>query len=146
MRPRKRLLVIDRDQSLQSRFQKELESEGYKVLFASNGLEGLKKVREEEPDLVILDLARLETGAVQVLGWLLEENRGVPVVMNSKHPAYPGEFMRWLVDAFLPKSADLSNLKKTVRSLLRREHPEAGTHQAFSAAPAPLSHVTNPLM
>ena len=51
-----RILVIEDDPSTLWLLQYTLEREGYQVLTASNGLEGLRKAQNEEPDLVVLDL------------------------------------------------------------------------------------------
>ena len=52
----KRILVIEDDPASLRLMQYILERKGYEVLTAVNGLDGLKKARSEEPDLVILDV------------------------------------------------------------------------------------------
>lgn len=52
----KRILVIEDDPASLRLMQYILEHKGYKVLTAVNGLDGLKKARNEELDLVILDV------------------------------------------------------------------------------------------
>jgi len=52
----KRILVIEDDPASLRLMQYILEHKGYEVLTAVNGLDGLKKARSEEPDLVILDV------------------------------------------------------------------------------------------
>ncbi len=51
-----KILIIEDDPSALRFAQYALEQEGYQVLTAANGLEGLRKAQEEEPDLIILDI------------------------------------------------------------------------------------------
>lgn len=62
-----------------------LRGEGHKVLCASNGVEALAAVREEVPDLVILDVLMPEMGGLAFLRHLRDEprTRGVPVLLWS---------------------------------------------------------------
>lgn len=52
----KKLLLVDDDQELQLALRLRFEAAGYEVLTANDGLEGLRKGREEHPHLIILDL------------------------------------------------------------------------------------------
>jgi two-component system alkaline phosphatase synthesis response regulator PhoP len=52
----KTILVIDDEPSIGRVVQFKLQQEGFKVSVATDGLEGLAKVNEEKPDLILLDL------------------------------------------------------------------------------------------
>ncbi len=52
----KKILVIEDDPGYLRLIQYALEDEGYQVLTATNGLEGLRKAQNEEPDLIVSDL------------------------------------------------------------------------------------------
>jgi len=54
--PAKSILVIDDEPSIGRVVQFKLQQEGFKVSVATDGLEGLAKVNEEKPDLILLDL------------------------------------------------------------------------------------------
>lgn len=65
MRPRAKILVIDDDPDLVEALKIILETKSYGVVSAFDGEEGLEKVKEENPDLIILDLLLpKEDGAV----------------------------------------------------------------------------------
>ena len=51
----KKILIIEDDPSTLRLIRYTLQQEGYQVLTASNGLEGLRKAKSEQPDLIILD-------------------------------------------------------------------------------------------
>ena len=52
----KKILVIEDDPSTLRLIKYTLQQEGYQVLTAPNGLEGLRTAKNEEPDLIILDV------------------------------------------------------------------------------------------
>ncbi|HLL54608.1 MAG TPA: response regulator, partial [Myxococcaceae bacterium] len=52
----RRLLLVDDDRALSSILSTALDEEGFEVLTAFNGLEGLKAFAASKPDLVILDV------------------------------------------------------------------------------------------
>jgi two-component system alkaline phosphatase synthesis response regulator PhoP len=52
----KKILIIEDNPGIQMSLMDEFEADGYKVLTAGNGIEGLKLTREQKPDLVILDI------------------------------------------------------------------------------------------
>ena len=51
-----RLLIIDDDSAIRWVLQRNLEHSGFSVVTAENGLDGLSKIGESTPDLVVLDL------------------------------------------------------------------------------------------
>ena len=50
------LLVVDDDEAVLALLSEQLSGQGYHVIRASDGIEALDKVRQERPDMVILDL------------------------------------------------------------------------------------------
>lgn len=52
----KRILVVEDDKFLRELITQKLVKEGYEVIQATDGEEGVKKTKEEKPDLVLLDL------------------------------------------------------------------------------------------
>ena len=51
-----KILIIDDDDDLVHALRLPLEAAGYKVSRAANGNEGLQKIKEVQPDLIILDV------------------------------------------------------------------------------------------
>jgi len=56
MQRRPKILLIDDDFDLVKVMRGALESEGYEVIVAYNGKEGIEKAKKEKPDLVVLDI------------------------------------------------------------------------------------------
>jgi len=51
-----KILIIEDDRFLRELIARKLKNEGYEIAEAVDGEEGLKKIKEEKPDLVLLDL------------------------------------------------------------------------------------------
>ena len=78
--PRHRILVVDDEPRMIRFIQMNLELEGYHVSQASNGFEALTKLRDDLPDLVILDVMMPDMDGFETLR-LLREVSAVPVIM-----------------------------------------------------------------
>jgi DNA-binding response OmpR family regulator len=78
-----RILVVDDEPGIVDIARANLESQGYEVIGAHDGQEALKKIREDRPDLVVLDILMPEMDGWEVLRHmeLDAEMAGIPVVM-----------------------------------------------------------------
>ena len=81
----RKILVIDDDPVGTRLIEYTLKQRGYQVLAAQNGVEGLKKARNEEPDLIILNVMLPGMDGFQLLSILKEndETAHIPVVLIS---------------------------------------------------------------
>lgn len=79
------ILVADDEPEVVDLVRIILESEGYRVLDASNGLKALNQIRDHHPDLILMDMRMPEMTGLGVLSALAKdpETRSVPVVMLS---------------------------------------------------------------
>ena len=80
MHDAKRILVVDDEARMRRFMAMNLDLEGYQVLEASNGLEAVKRVREDLPDLVLLDVMMPEMDGFEALR-LIRQSSNVPVIM-----------------------------------------------------------------
>ncbi len=76
-----KILVIDDDRSMCETLDLYLAEEGYEVITASTGTEGLNRFVEHSPDVVILDIRLPDIDGFTVLEDLREENENVKVIM-----------------------------------------------------------------
>ena len=114
----KTVLVADDEVSIRKLYQRELTREGYNVLFASDAVEAIRMTRENNPDLVIMDIRMPGMDGIEAMGRILEENNELPIVINTAYSSYKDSFLSWSADAYVTKSSDLTELKDTVRNLL----------------------------
>jgi CheY-like chemotaxis protein len=82
---RKRILIVEDDRFLRRACRARLEQQGYDIVTAQDGEEAVAAVREQIPDLVLLDLLMPRLNGVEVLRILRndEGTRGVPVIILS---------------------------------------------------------------
>jgi DNA-binding response OmpR family regulator len=81
----KNILIVEDDKILRELISRKLEKENYRISAAIDGEEGLKKVKEEKPDIVLLDLILPGIDGFEVLERIkqdLEINK-IPVVILS---------------------------------------------------------------
>lgn len=126
--PRK-ILIVDDDADFVQSVQYLLEAEGYTVLKAYNGTEGLALAREERPDLMILDVMMTSsTEGLEVSRKIPEtpELKNIQVIMvtgitkemNLPFKLEPDE--SWLpVDSIMEKPIDSEKLLKEVKERLK---------------------------
>ncbi len=71
-----RILVVDDEYLIRWTLQQNLEKQGYEVLLAETGEEALEKVKEEAPDLALLDIKLPGMDGYEVLERVLQIDRG----------------------------------------------------------------------
>jgi DNA-binding NtrC family response regulator len=76
-----KVLVIDDEKLLRWSLEQNLTKEGYTVITAENGLEGLNLFKEELPDITLLDIQLPDVSGINVLEGIKEINRSALVVM-----------------------------------------------------------------
>ena len=80
-----KILVIDDDVSISETLELYLTEEGYDVVTANTGTEGLNQFVKNSPDVVILDIRLPDIDGFTVLEDLREENENVKVIMITAH-------------------------------------------------------------
>ena len=80
-----KILIVDDEADLVETLKFRLETAGYEVVTAFDGQEGLKKARNENPDLIILDLMLPKLDGYRVCRMLKfdEKYKGIPIILFS---------------------------------------------------------------
>jgi len=80
-----KILIVEDDRFLRELIARKLKNEGYEVMEAVDGEEGLKKIKEEKPDLVLLDLILPGIDGFEVLTRAKEDpvTAPIPVIILS---------------------------------------------------------------
>ncbi len=118
---KKLVLVVDDEERMIGFIRMNLEVEGYRVIQATRGLQALEKVRDELPDLVILDVMMPELDGFETLK-LLREISSVPVIMLTVK-ADEEDKIRGLelgADDYVTKPFSPRELSSRVKAALRR--------------------------
>jgi DNA-binding response OmpR family regulator len=74
-----KILIVEDDRFLRELIARKLRNEGYEVIEAIDGEEGLKRIKEEKPDLVLLDLILPGIDGFEVLESAKKEPEIAPI-------------------------------------------------------------------
>jgi len=119
-----RVLIIDDDAQVLAMLRETLEDEGYEVVDAHNGKEGLRRYREDPTDLIITDLIMPEKEGIETI---LEFRRDFPdvklIALSGGGQLGPGAYLSIAEAAgaeyTFAKPVKQKVLLKAVRELLR---------------------------
>jgi two-component system, OmpR family, alkaline phosphatase synthesis response regulator PhoP len=118
----KKILIIEDDPSTTRFIEYTLKQGGYQVLSESNGLEGLKKARDECPDLIILDIMLPGLDGFEVCHKLRQqpETAIMPILIISAKARQEDKDigLKMGADDYLAKPADPSEILAKVETLL----------------------------
>ncbi|WP_408894538.1 response regulator transcription factor [Paenibacillus taichungensis] len=126
---RSTILIVDDDEKIVSMLRRGLAFEGYDVQTASNGAEGLSKLMDKEPDIVVLDVMMPQIDGFEVCRRLREAGSKVPVLMLTAKDEVQSRVigLDTGADDYLVKPFALEELLARVRALLRRKADMADT-------------------
>lgn len=116
-----RILLVDDDESLCLLYRTEFEADGYEVEVVHNGYEALDMLEKENFDLVILDIRMPGMDGISSLEKIAVKKRDLAVLINSAYSNYKDNFLTWLAEDYIIKSADLDELKEKVKAILERK-------------------------
>ncbi len=79
------ILVVEDKESMAEMLKETLESEGYKVISARDGMEGVRHLKEDRIDLVLTDLKLPKKDGIDILKSSKEENQLIPVIVMTAY-------------------------------------------------------------
>ena len=116
-----KILVVDDEALLVKGIRFNLQNEGYEVITGSNGLEAIKQVKEQQPDLVVLDVMMPEMDGLTACS-KIREFSNIPIIMLTAKTDDMAKLIGFDhgVDDYLTKPFNILELKARIRALLRR--------------------------
>src|SRR5688500_7209220 len=117
-----KVLVIEDNANLAFGLTRSLESEGYEVQSAEDGLRGFELARTTNPDLIVLDLMLPGMDGYTILKKLRAEGKDVPVLILTARGEEADKVFgfRLGADDYVTKPFSLSELLARVQAILRR--------------------------
>ena len=106
-----KILIVEDDPLMSRMYQKIFTFERYDVVLAADGEEGMTKVKEESPDLILLDVMMPKLNGLEVLDRLKADptTKSIPVIMLTN---LAGE-----------KDAETALIKGAARYIVKSDHP-----------------------
>jgi len=125
-----KILVVDDEALLVKGIRFNLQNEGYEVITGSNGLEAIRQVQEQQPDLVVLDVMMPEMDGLTACS-KIREFSNVPIIMLTAKTDDMDKLLGFDhgVDDYLTKPFNILELKARIRALLRRSRAAAPQEQ-----------------
>jgi DNA-binding response OmpR family regulator len=117
-----RVLVVEDDQPLVRIMTKSLETNGFEVISAYDGEEGLRAARDERPEAIVLDLQLPKLNGADLCRRLRSEGNAVPIIMLTARSTVPDRIagLDAGADDYLVKPFSLGELAARLRALGRR--------------------------
>ncbi|WP_299931425.1 response regulator transcription factor [uncultured Nocardioides sp.] len=123
---RPRVLVVDDDRAVRDSLRRSLEFNGYEVVLAADGAEGLVAVGAQHPDVVVVDVMMPRLDGIETTRALRAAGNDVPILVLTARDAV-GDRVEGLdagADDYLTKPFALEELLARLRALLRRVVPD----------------------
>ena len=130
----KRVLIADDDSVVRGSLAAVLESEGYLVDEARNGVEAVTRAIEHSPDLVLLDLNMPHWDGWTAFSQLDRVTPLLPIVVITARPNQYEKAVRLGVDAFMEKPLNIPTLVHAIKRLTSEDetrHVRRITNRAF---------------
>ncbi len=127
--PRRKILIIEDEPHIVLGLTDALEFEGFEVVSAGTGKNGVNLAKQEKPDAILLDLMLPDTNGFQVCQELRRWDTFVPIVMLTAR-SQESDKIRGLdagADDYVTKPFSVGELAARMRAILRRsKRPTAG--------------------
>jgi CheY-like chemotaxis protein len=132
MAEKQKILIIDDDEDFRISIRTLLESHDYRVIEAESGKQGLKKIKSDKPDLIVLDIMMETIDEGYLLNQIIkfqkdyEDYKSMPILMVSsiqhdplsRFPKAAGEVEMIMPDYYLTKPVDVPKFLELVKKLL----------------------------
>lgn len=116
------ILIIDDEEGIRRSLEKILKYEGFDIILAENGQQGVNLALQEEPDLIFCDIKMPRMDGLEVLDTLRAQGTDAPVVMISGHASVQNavEATRRGAFDFMEKPLDRERILIVTRNALEK--------------------------
>ncbi len=134
--PKPKILIIEDERSLIDIMSYNLTNEGFEVLAASDGLEGLRRAQSSAPDLIVLDLMLPSLDGLQICRQLRSDpkTQNTRILMLTAKSEEVDEIVGFNMgaDDYVTKPFKLKPLIHRIKALLRRPTPQQQSADVLS--------------
>jgi two-component system response regulator (stage 0 sporulation protein F) len=113
-----KILIVDDEEHIRYLYSEELSEVGYEVITADSGYKLLEKIKEEKPDLVVLDIKMVDYNGLDLLQDIRNNFYDLPVVLCTAYDTFKEDMKSIAADFYVIKSFDLTELKSKIAMAL----------------------------
>jgi two-component system alkaline phosphatase synthesis response regulator PhoP len=130
---RTRILIVEDEPAMVAGLRDNFEYEGYDVISAGDGVQGLERALVEQPDLVVLDVMMPRMSGLDVCKQLKAKRPSLPIIMLTAR----GQEIDKVVglelgaDDYVTKPFSIRELMARVKAVLRRVSPAVTTPEVY---------------
>jgi two-component system, OmpR family, response regulator MprA len=121
------VLVVDDDRAVRESLRRALALHGFEVVLATDGMDAIRRVSADPPDVVVLDVMMPGVDGFGVVRRLRQDGFDVPILLLTARDAVPDRVtgLSAGADDYLAKPFALEELVARIGALLRRARPDA---------------------
>jgi len=139
-----KILVVEDEPNMVAGLRDNFEFEGYEVITANDGIEGLQKALDESPDLVVLDVMMPRMSGLEVCKQLRAKRASIPIIMLTARGQEVDKVvgLELGADDYVTKPFSIRELLARVKAILRRAAavPKDQEQHAFGDIEVDLRH------
>ena len=130
----KKILIVEDEPGIRLSLTDEFESEGYVVLAAEDGKEGLDLAKQQKPDIIILDIMLPFLNGYEICKKLRMEGETVPIIMLTVKDKEVDKVLGLELgaDDYVTKPFSVRELVARVKAVLRRAEERAADITQYS--------------
>src|SRR5881392_3055538 len=128
-----RILIVEDEPNMVAGLRDNFEYEGYEVITAGDGAEGLGRALNEAPDLVVLDVMMPKMSGLDVCKQLKAERPSLPVIMLTARGQEVDKVvgLELGADDYVTKPFSIRELLAGVKAVMRRVSPPASAPDRY---------------
>jgi DNA-binding response OmpR family regulator len=130
-----KILIVEDEPNMVAGLRDNFEFEGYQVITAGDGVEGLQRALDESPDLVVLDVMMPRMSGLEVCKQLRAKRASIPIIMLTARGQEVDKVvgLELGADDYVTKPFSIRELLARVKAILRRAAaaPKNQEHHSF---------------
>ena len=129
-----RILIVEDEPAMVSGLRDNFEFEGYEVISAGDGVEGLERALKDSPDLVVLDVMMPRMSGLEVCKQLKAKRPSIPIIMLTARGQEVDKVvgLELGADDYVTKPFSIRELLARVKAVLRRAQPVPKDQERYS--------------
>lgn len=126
------ILVVDDEEKIRTLIIKYGEFEGFRMEAAANGVEAIQKCKNEEFDLIILDIMMPEMDGFTVCKKIREEKKTPIIILSARGEEYDKiHGFEMGIDDYVVKPFSPRELMMRIRAVISRNKPDENVHEIY---------------